>query len=316
MINAEKIHKESLIIDAHQDTILSIIEKGKDIFKRSDMKEVDIPRMREGNLDVAFFALYTSKKLRGKKAPKRLRELLACFEKIIKNKELKHVKKLDDMLNLGNKIGIVLSIEGSDGIRDNKDLEFFYKKGLRCASLTHNLENQYATGAKGDPKKGLKKKGEEIIKKMEELGIILDVSHLNEKSFWDVVKIAKKPFIASHSNCFELKKHFRNLKDDQIKAIAEKKGVIGINFWSKVTGLDNDVASLVDHIDYIVKQVGIDHVGFGSDFDGCNDYPKGMEDVSKIGNITKELVKRGYSEEDIKKVLGMNHFRVFKEVCD
>lgn len=310
-----KLHKDSLIIDAHQDTILNVLDKGEDLSVESDFYEVDIPRMRKGGLNIAFFALFTGKRHRHK--GKRLRQLLECFQETMKNnsKDLKQIMNLEDIDNLGDKIGIVLSVEGAAGVGDYVPLEELYEAGVRCLSLTHNPQNRYATGIHGKPNRGVTKEGKELIKKLDDLGVIVDVSHLNEKSFWDVVEYSQKPIIASHSNCFNMHPHMRNLKDDQIKAIAEKDGVIGINSWRDVVGYQKRVVNLVYHVDYIVKLVGIDHVGLGTDFGVLQGYvTKDLEDVSKLKNLTKELVKNGYTNKGIRKIFGENYLRVFKKV--
>ena len=151
---------------------------------------------------------------------------------------------------------------------------------------------------------------------MEKLGIIFDVSHLSAASFWDAIEITEKPIIASHSNCYSLQKHPRNLTNKQIEAIAEKDGVIGLNFWTNLLKMKKkNVQGLVDNVDYIKKLVGINYVGIGSDFDGIEDMvPQGLEDVTKLENLTKELANRNYTKKEIKKFLGLNYLRVFKKV--
>jgi membrane dipeptidase len=150
---------------------------------------------------------------------------------------------------------------------------------------------------------------------MERLGVIIDVSHLNDEGYWDLVEMTQKPFIASHSNARTICGHPRNMDDDMIRALAERGGVMGMNFAPNFVHPTNaTVERMVDHIDYIVELVGPDHIGLGSDFDGIPFTPSGLEDVTKMPNITKELVKRDYSLDDIKKVLGENHLRLFRKV--
>jgi len=234
-------------------------------------------------------------------------------------------------------------------------------------TLTWNNSTHWATSAKDedDPsqnlkRKGLSKLGKQIIRKMNELGMMVDVSHVGEKTFWDVIKTSKKPVIASHSSVWTLCKNRRNLKDDQIRAIAKSGGIVCINFApffidstfaekEKAMRVDNKVQidsidtffksddhmkdsatseflkikylkirpplqKLIDHFDYIVKLVGTDYVGIGSDFDGIGVTPFEMDDVSFLPNITRELVKRGYSDTDVMKILGQNFLRVLKEI--
>lgn len=310
----DRLHKEALIVDAHQDTLVNVLDSGVDLSKESDAYEADIPRMRRGNLGVAFFALYTKASYKNK--GKRLKQLVECFEKTMKNnsEDLMQIRLLKDLDKLEGKIGVVLSVEGAAGIGSDVSLDDLYMAGLKCLSLTHDSQNQYATGVAGNPKRGITKKGKDLVERMKRLDIIVDVSHLNEKSFWDVMECSQRPVIASHSNVFNVQPHIRNLKDDQIKAIAKKGGVIGINFCRYFIGYQRRAANLVYHIDYLVKLVGIDHVGLGSDFGIlCGEVPKGLEDVSKLKNLTKELVVKGYKNSEIRKILGLNYVRLFEK---
>jgi membrane dipeptidase len=172
-----------------------------------------------------------------------------------------------------------------------------YRLGVRLLTLTWNQRNQIADGI-GESRtgSGLTEFGLKVIDEMNDLRMLIDVSHLSETGFWDVIKKSNDPIIASHSNCYALCPHLRNLKDEQIKAIADKGGVIGITFVP------------------IVEKVGVDYVGLGSDFDGTDGLPLGLEGVDKIPNITEELLDRGYKEREIEKILGGNFLRVFKEV--
>ncbi|MBM3200261.1 hypothetical protein FJZ53_04950 [Candidatus Woesearchaeota archaeon] len=309
-----RVHEDSLIIDSHQDTIMNIIRSNKDISVETNVYEVDIPRMKKGGYDIAFFALYTEAKAKNKS--KTLRSLLECFKKTLKDNEktLYQIKTVEDMNKLDGRIGIILSVEGASGVGKNLTIEELYKEGLRCLSLTHNPPTKYATGVGGKEDKGLKKQGIGLIKKMSGMGIVLDVSHLNDKSFWDVIKHSETPIIASHSNCYSVCAHKRNLKDDQLIALAQTGGVTGMNFWHDLLAKKN-VEGVADHIGYVKKLVGIDHVGLGTDFDGVGGrVPEGLETTAKLKNLTKELVKRGYTNKDIKKFYGENYKRVFEQV--
>jgi membrane dipeptidase len=162
---------------------------------------------------------------------------------------------------------------------------------------------------------GLTTLGVEAAEEAQRLGIVMDVSHLSDAGFWDLIEIVKKPLIASHSSCRALCDHPRNLADDQVRAMADRGGVIGVNFAPNfIHPVKATVERVVDHIDHIVSLVGIDHVGLGSDFDGISTTPEGLEDVTRMPNVTKVLVDRGYSSSEVKKILGENHLRVFKQV--
>ncbi|MBA7681825.1 hypothetical protein ES703_90166 [subsurface metagenome] len=222
-------------------------------------------------------------------------------------------------VNRAGKIAAILSIEGGEALEgDLGVLRVLYKLGVRLLTLTWNQRNQIADGI-GESRtgSGLTEFGLKVIDEMNRLGMLIDVSHLSETGFWDVVKRSKTPIVASHSNCYALCPHLRNLKDEQIKALADKGGVIGITFVPNFLTQEKrktTVEDVVKHIDYLVEKVGVDYVGLGSDFDGTGGLPLGLEGVDKIPNITGELLDRGYKEKDIKKILGENFLRVFKEV--
>jgi len=213
----------------------------------------------------------------------------------------------------------LLSLEGAEPLMgDIALLRVYYRLGMRMLSFAWNYRTPFADGlgAKRSESK-LPELGVQALEEMGRLGIVFDVSHLCDSVFWDVADVMKGPFIASHSNARALCSHARNCTDDMIKAIADHGGVLGMNYAPQfiVDGGENvTVMDMVDHIDHIVKLVGPDHVGLGSDFDGIGPPPKGIETVDQTPNVTRELVKRGYSDEDIMKILGGNHLRVFKEV--
>jgi len=235
------------------------------------------------------------------------------------NKGIVKVRSYDEIIeaNRTGNVAALLSIEGAEPLMgDLGVLRIFYKLGVRMLSFTWNWRTPFADGlsAKRAESK-LTDLGIKALLEVERLGIVFDVSHLSDSCFWDVVDVKRGPFIASHSNCRVVCDHQRNLTDDMIKALADHGGVMGMNFAPAfVDKKKATVERLVDHIDHIVDLVGIDHVGLGSDFDGIGSTPEGLEDVTKMPNITRELVRRGYTDEDIEKVLGGNHLRVFEEV--
>jgi len=258
-----------------------------------------------------------------------------------------------------------MGVEGGHMIEDKLAfLDSFYIRGARYMTLTWNNSTTWASSAKDETErpdslkhKGLNSLGQEVVKRMNELGMIVDISHVGEQTFYDALAITTKPVIASHSSVWSISHVFRNLKDDQIKAIAKNNGVIHVNFFSafvdssfikrseafyylhkqemdslikihnsrfpaelllfekypdEVNKLRPPLSMLIDHIDYIAKLVGVDHVGLGSDFDGISSAPLELDDVTGFPAITRELVKRGYSRKDIKKILGGNFLRVFE----
>lgn len=215
------------------------------------------------------------------------------------------------------KVAALLSIEGADVIEgDLGVLRMFHRMGVRMVGLVHSLRNILADGVSDSRTGGgLSELGVKVVEELDRLGILIDVSHLSDAGFWDLMEIAKGPVVASHSNSRTVCNHPRNMTDEMIEALADRGGVMGVNFaLSFVHPTHATVERVVDHIDHIVELVGPSHVGLGSDFDGIRATPEGLEDVSKMPNITRELVRREYPEDDIRKILGENHLRVLREV--
>jgi len=357
----------TLSIDSHSDTPLRLQDSTFDLGKRNERGCFDIPRMIEGKLSVEFFAIFVANG-REKENPSQL-----AFEYI--ENVYKAINKYNSIISLafstkdvkrlykeGKKI-TCLGMENGLPIEDDfGNLEMFYNLGIRYITLTHSRNNSICDSSTDTTETwgGLSPFGKKLVQKMNEMGIMVDVSHISDKSFWDVIKISKAPIIASHSCCRALSSNPRNLTDDMIKALAKNGGVLQLNFYPayldeeyekkaneyyknisvlldslrnlykndqkklreemlklrKIFPLPEsvNVERLIDHIDHIVKLVGVDYVGIGSDFDGLSVFPKGLEDVSKLPIITYHLLKRGYSEKDIKKILGGNFMRVWENV--
>ena len=321
-----RLHRESLVVDTHCDTIMYLLptrERGtktRKLNERSDTGHIDLPRLIEGGVDCQCFAIYTARQENQPDALQRALQMIDAFDRECQTTpDIVMVHNCEEILNANKegKVGALLSLEGSEPLMsDPKLLRIFYKLGVRMVSLTWNWRTSFADGisAKRSQSK-LTELGIEAIEEMDRLGIVYDVSHLSDSCFWDVVDVKKTPFVASHSNCRAICDHPRNLTDDMIKAIADHDGVIGVNFAPNFVSIEQaDVKRLIDHIDHIVKIAGVDYVGLGSDFDGISSTPIGLEDVSKMPNITRELVERGYCEEDIRKILGENHLRVFRKI--
>lgn len=332
MSNALELHREAVVIDAHCDTILSVINQGprpghkpRDFFKRNEEGHIDLPRLKEGGITCQVMALYIEPQYKPVPSARRCLELLDAFYDLVdRSDEFVMATRAQDILDAKaqGKVAGLLSIEGGEAIEGSLAvLRSFYKLGVRAMGLTWNQRNDLADGVgEKSAKSGLTDLGIAVVKEMEKLGMIVDVSHLSESSFWGVYEVAERPFIASHSNARALASHPRNLTDKQIEAIAEKGGVIGVVFCPPFVDDDRSKVSLsrlCDHIDHIKKVAGIDHVGIGSDFDGFDvapGSPQVMKDVSEMPKLTEELLSRGYTEEEIKKVLGGNWLRVYKEI--
>ena len=323
LIKAKQIHQKAIVFDGHCDTILEIINHKRSLGSRTLVGHLDIPRMKEGGVDVQFFAVFIEDIYKPDRSLKRTLQLIDCFYKEIeKNQDdislVTNYNQIEEV-NSAGKIAAILSIEGGEALEgDLGVLRVLYKLGVRLLTLTWNQRNQIADGI-GESRtgSGLTKFGLKVIDEMNDLRMLIDVSHLSETGFWDVIKRSKAPIVASHSNCYALCPHLRNLKDEQIKALADKGGVIGITFVPNFLTQEKrktTVGDVVKHIDYLVEKVGVDYIGLGSDFDGTGGLPLGLEGVDKVPNITGELLDRGYKEKDIKKILGENFLRVFKEV--
>jgi membrane dipeptidase len=279
--------------------------------------------MKEGGVDVQFFAIFIEDIYKPERSLKRTLQLIDCFYKEIeKNQDdislVTNYNQIEEV-NRAGKIAAILSIEGGEALEgDLGALRVLYKLGVRLLTLTWNQRNQIADGIwESRAGSGLTEFGIKVIDEMNDLRMLIDVSHLSETGFLDVIKKSKAPIVASHSNCYALCPHLRNLKDEQIKALADKGGVIGITFVPDFLTQEKRktiVKDVVTHIDYLAEKAGIDCVGLGSDFDGTDDLPLGLEGVDKIPNITKELLDRDYKEREIEKILGGNFLRVFKKV--
>jgi membrane dipeptidase len=322
-IRAKQIQQKAIVFDGHCDTILEIINHKRTLGKRASTGHLDIPRMKEGGLDVQFFAVFIEDIYKPDSSLKRTLQLIDCFfREIEKNQDdislVTNYNQIEEA-NKARKIAAILSIEGGEALEgDLGVLRVLYGLGVRLLTLTWNQRNQIADGI-GEFRtgSGLTEFGLKVIDEMNDLRMLIDVSHLSETGFWDVIKRSKAPIVASHSNCYALCHHLRNLKDEQIKALANKGGVIGITFVPNFLTQEKrktTIKDVVAHIDYLVEKAGIDCVGLGSDFDGTGALPLGLEGVDKIPNITEELLNQGYKEKDIKKILGENFLRVFKEV--
>jgi len=321
---AMRLHKEAIVIDTHCDTLMSYLpQRGRPTRKlseRSDQGHIDLPRMIEGGLTCQTFACYTGNKAIVPDATLRAIQMIDVFYESIEADDGIVVVKSPEEIVAAKKAGKsagLLSIEGAEPLMgDIGLLRVFYRLGVRMLSFAWNYRTPFADGLNAKRADGkLPELGVKALEEMERLGMLFDVSHLCDSNFWDVCDVKKGAFIASHSNCRALADISRNLTDDMIKALADHGGVMGLNFGASFVHTENaTVETLVDHVDRVVKLVGPDHVGLGTDFDGIGATPVGLEDVSKIPNFTRELVKRGYSDEDTLKFLGGNHLRVFKEV--
>ena len=319
------------IFDTHSDILVDVTNKRME-GKKNILRDYHIDRLRKGNVNGILLAVWIDPPYVSNPTKRMMDILAATCEEIEDMKDYaavaKNAQAIIDIQD-SKKLAIVLGMEGLSGLKGNVDiLSMLYRLGVRHAMLTWNEENEFATGVKSPNKKrGVTKIGFEALQKMEDLGMLIDTSHANEKTFWDIYEKTTKPFIASHSNVYNICNAERNLKDDQIKAIAERKGVIGMNAWAEfIDEQKPSVVKLADHIDYIADLVGIDYINLGFDFCDFLDSEAmsftenactttlGLEDASKIPKLINILVKRGYKSEDIEKIAYKNIMRVFDDV--
>jgi membrane dipeptidase len=310
------------VIDGHIDTALQILQENRKFSERSKIGHCDLPRMKEANVQAALFAIESGYTMES------LIKSMDIWFKLVSNpaNSLLQIKTINDFEKIkdSEKVGAILHFEGLSGMdEDLKLLRLGYHLGLRTMGLTWSNVNKFATGVrvttKSQRRTGLTDMGRGLVKEAQDLGITIDVSHLNDQSFWDLYEITEKPIIATHSNARSICDHPRNLTDDQIKAIYEKHGTIGINFCMKFldpehpseeyTNLGLDI--IKKHIDHIVNLSDINTVALGSDYDGTS-VPNIVRDCTKLPDLWNYLLENGYSEQDINKISHQNLLRVFK----
>ncbi len=379
LARAQEIHEKVLTVDTHADTPSRLLREGWNIGERHDPEErssgcIDLPRMKEGGLDAEFFAAFVGQGERTPEAYARAKEradlVLDAIHQMGKDHtDLVEIAKTPEdayrLEKLGKRAAFIGMENGYPIGKDVSLVEYFFDRGVRYITLCHSGDNDICDSSferRNPEDDGLSEFGKQVVAECNRLGIMVDISHVSDRSFYDVLQITKAPVIASHSSVRAICDHPRNLTDEMLKALAENGGVIQICFVSSfiktpdpnperdeaMAGLEEkygsrrDIAdeetrkkwreefmairekfpeeratikNVVDHIDYVVDLIGVDYVGIGTDFDGGGGVD-GCDDVSDMPNITQELVRRGYSEEDIQKIWGGNLMRVFREVTD
>ncbi|MFA5641653.1 MAG: dipeptidase [Bacteroidales bacterium] len=321
---AAKIHKKILTVDTHNDTALTINNPEED--QGVTTGQVTFPLMKKGGLDASLFALYIGQGNRDKRgldsAKYYVKDNLLRFRRYVEDYKAASLAYCSEDLLRNKRNGVtsvMLAIENGYAIGvDISNLEMFRDIGVRAITICHNDNNDICDASRdknGPEHNGLSDFGREVIKEMNRLGIIVDVSHASVKTVFDVLEVSEAPIMASHSGVYAIKNHPRNLRDKEIIAIAEAGGLIqvatGRFFLSHLPKDSVTVKHLVDHIDYVKNLVGIDYVGLGTDFDGGGGVV-GLENASKVKNITIELLRRGYTEEEIEKFWGANFIRFLK----
>ena len=301
----------------------------------ADSSHVDFPRMREGGLDAAFFSIYMAGTVTGPEAVKRSLTMIDNVRRLAEQhpNEIMLATSAADVraAHKAGKIAALMGMEGGHMIDDSLSvLRDYARLGVRYLTLTHSVNTHWADSSGDKPEhNGLTDFGKDVVRELNRLGVMVDISHVADKTFWDALEVSKAPLVASHSSCRAISGHPRNMTDEMIKALAEKGGVIQINYSTAF--LSNELyeatqknvpaaerprvswEKIVEHIDHAVKIAGPTHVGLGSDFDGTT-VPDGMEDVSKLPKITAALLEKGYSEQDVKNILGENLLRLMEKV--
>jgi membrane dipeptidase len=355
----QKIHKSALLIDTHND-ITSRTVQGYDIGKAKNDGHTNLTALREGGVGVQFFAVYVSASyVNGNRSAWRTLEMIDTVRHDIIGRypdDFVLATTADDIerIHKQGKIAALMGIEGGHAIEDSlRLLRDYYELGIRYMTLTHSNTNNWADSS-GDMDKagvehhnGLTDFGKQVVREMNRLGMMIDISHVADKTFWDALEVSSAPPFASHSSCRTLSNVPRNMTDEMIVALAKKGGVVQVNFSCDflsqktadatkevnariaATRAENNqtlveeyrksippatLADVVAHIDHIVKIAGVNAAGIGSDFDGVSCTPQGLEDVSKFPNLTRALLEKGYSAEDIRKIYGGNVLRVMRAV--
>jgi len=362
---SDKIHQNAIVIDTHGDILFNQIKSGIDIGKLQPKGNFDLVRAKQGSLDVQFFSVWCDETGGYTVANQEIDSLYSLIKRYSHKIQLVTTAKDLEQAVQQHKLAAMIGVEGGHMIGNRLDyIDSLAKRGMAYLTLTWNNSTPWSSSAaeetsgKVKPERaGLSDFGKQVVKRLNKLGVMVDLSHVGERTFYDAIAASVKPIIVSHSCAYALNPVPRNLKDDQIKAVGKNGGVVCINFYSgfldstfntkqktffaKYDGelkalstkygrsnaidtlifnhrADADatrppIALLVKHINHVVKLIGIDHVGLGADFDGAESFPLGMNSVADYPKITDELIKSGYSESDIKKILGGNVIRLIRE---
>lgn len=340
-----RLHFSSLVLDTHIDTPLQMKDPNWDFGQENDLGHVDLPRLKRGGLDGAFFSIYMPGTVTGPKAVSDSLKTIASVHRLVElyGDSLELCTSASDVRRaqrLG-KFAVLMGMEGGHMIHNSLPiLRMYARLGIRYLTLTHNVNTDWADSvADSRVYGGLNHLGRSVVKELNRLGVLVDISHVSDETFWDVLEVSEAPVVASHSSCRDLSNHPRNMNDEMIRALAKQGGVIQITFVDQFLDVEHHAAreasiqkassggeaeteqeplppvnweKIVDHIDHAVRVAGVAHVGLGSDFDGA-DMPQGMDDVSFLPKITQELLKRGYDESQIRSILGENTLRVLQE---
>lgn len=347
-MNPSDLHRNSLVIDTHVDTATHLLWRSPDFSQRLDEGHIDIPRLKDGGVDAVMFAVWIDEGFSNEAALKLcLRGIDVIHQTIAKySEDLVFARTAEDVkdANQNGKTAILISIEGGRVICDDLGiLRMLESLGVCSITLAWSAAHGWADSHNHHRNGGLTDFGKDVVREMQRLNMLVDVSHLSDPAFWHVLEVAERPVFASHSSCRAVQEHSRNMHDPLIEALAKNGGVMNINFAGQFIGFDRPApvvkppwstpslrdpfdriglpseepgppfSRLIDHFSHAIRVAGTDHVGIGSDFDGVTQLPQGMEDVSKLPDLTKGLLEAGHSEQTVRKVLGENDLRLFEQ---
>jgi membrane dipeptidase len=324
---ALQVHYDAIVTDGHIDTPSLMLDDAYDFGERhrprSGSQHVDLPKMTEGGLDAPFFSIYVARSYgETPAATQRAEAMIAELKRQVESLDgIAMAYSADDVVRLtraGTKAAL-MGLEGGHALQASEEvLERLAAAGIRYVTLTHTNTNGWADSSADVARwGGLNDTGRALVRAMNRLGVLVDLSHVSDSTFYDALAVTRAPVILSHSSVRALTDHPRNASDAMLRALADNGGVIMINFFPRYVAQGGNagatVDDLLDHIDHAVRVAGVDHVGLGSDFDGVPSLPRGMEDATKLPFLTYGLLQRGYSEEDVRKILGGNTLRVLAE---
>ncbi|SFG78589.1 dipeptidase [Pedobacter insulae] len=362
--SATAIHNNAILVDTHGDILFNQIKSGIDIGKLQTTGNFDLPRARMGGLDVQVFSIWCDETGGYALANREIDSLYSLINRY--PSQIALVRNYAELMQAvkEKKLAAMIGVEGGHMIENSlRNLDQLAKRGMIYLTLTWNNSTSWASSAaeetsgKVKPEDaGLSDFGRKVVKRLNRLGVMVDLSHVGERAFYDAMKVTSKPVLVSHSCVYALNPVARNLKDEQIIAVGKNGGVISLNFYNgfldstyyrkqrmflekhdvalknltqkygrsnaidtlisqhhaEANAIRTPISVIIDHIDYIVKLIGVDHVGFGADFDGAESFPAGIDGVADYPKITKALLERGYKQEAIEKILGGNFLRVLR----
>ena len=370
--DADAVHQQAFVADTHNDVLMRSM-MGQNILTELPESHSDLVKFKKGGVDLQVFSVWVSpSKIDPEEYYNYANAMITQLEYLcsrVPDQWAIPYNYQDIIYNDQHDIlSCMIGVEGGHVIEnDLSKLDALYDRGMRYLSLTWNNSTNWATSAKDETEKGdslmfsgLTNFGQQVVRRCNDLGVMIDISHAGEQTFWDVLEISTKPIIASHSSVYTLCPHFRNLKDEQLLALEKNNGVVFVNFYPayidstfsekgkkirqdfqpqldslagifelesnelwyaenallepSLSAAAPDLDDVIDHIDYIADLIGVDHVGLGADWDGVEVLPVGIENIAKLPSLTKKLIERGYSQRDIRKILGGNFKRVFKDV--